>query len=327
MLIVSPLAFLRQGITLVAAFFSAGLTGACSSIGDASTLSKFDLCLAIMKLILLSAVRSLSMPEKCEPRFLGESMGLTPAPRELLPPARLTRLNLVLSERRGNDRDDLMDAKLGCRRRFAGGAVDDLNGGKMNRFASGLLRLSMAFWTDAPTSTRLIASAMEADTGDSGGVMKDGTGAATSGVTGSDLMATPSSGMIVENLNPVLLAVFGVGRNSSLEGLILVFNKGGGARRLPAGGPGEEAVLLASDIVSAGRLIRRGRGDTVRLRSKGDPALFICLFDARRSRAAIPFAIGDDGLGGRSEGNRACSSSRMLLCTVGFCGVSDMVVA
>lgn len=145
MLIVSPLAFLRQGITLVAAFFSTGLLGACSSIGDASTLSKFDLCLAIIKLSLLSAVRSLSMPEKCEPRFLGESIGLTPAPRELLPPARLMRLKRVLSARRGNDRDDLMDAKLGCRRKLTGGAVEDLNGGKMKRFASGLLKLSMAF--------------------------------------------------------------------------------------------------------------------------------------------------------------------------------------
>lgn len=172
-----------------------------------------------------------------------------------------------------------------------------------------------------------MASAMEAEAGDSGGDEKDGTGVTTSGVTGSDLMATPSSGMIVENLNPVLLAVLGVGRNSSLEGLILVFNEGGGARRLPLGGPGEGAVLLASDVVSAARSIRRGRGDTVRLRSKGDPVLFICLFDARRSRAAIPFAIGDDGLGGASEGNRACSSSRMLLCKAGFCGVSDIVVA
>lgn len=145
MLIVSPLAFVRQGITLVAAFFSTGLTDVCSSIGDASTLSKFDLCFAIMKLILLSAVISLSIPEKCEPRFLGESIGLTPAPRELLPPARLIRLKRVLRARKDNDRDDLIDAKLGCRRRLAGGAVDDLNGGKMKRFASGLLRLSIAF--------------------------------------------------------------------------------------------------------------------------------------------------------------------------------------
>lgn len=145
MLIVSPLAFVRQGITLVAAFFSTGLTDVCSSIGDASTLSKFDLCFAIMKLILLSAVRSLSIPEKCEPRFLDERVGLTPAPREELPPARLIRLNRVLSARKGNDRDDLRDAKLGCRRRLVGGAVEDLNGGKMKRFASGLLKLSMAF--------------------------------------------------------------------------------------------------------------------------------------------------------------------------------------
>lgn len=172
---------------------------------------------------------------------------------------------------------------------------------------------------------------MDADTGDSGGDVKVGTGAATSGVTNSDLMATPSSGMIVENLNPVLLAVLGVGKNSSLDGLILVFNEGGGARRLPLGGPGEEAVLLASGVVSAARFIRRGRGDTVRLRSKGDPVLFSWpaadLFDARRSRAAMPFAIGDDGLGGASEGNRACNSSRMLLCKAGFCGISDIVVA
>lgn len=145
MLIVSPLIFLRQGITLVVAFFSTGLTGACSSIGDASTLSRLDLCFAIIKLSLLSAVRSLSIPEKCEPRFLGESVGLTPAPRELLPPARLRRLNRVLSARKGNDRDDLTDAKLGCRRKLAGGAVEVLNGGKMKRFASGLLRLSIAF--------------------------------------------------------------------------------------------------------------------------------------------------------------------------------------
>lgn len=144
MLIVSPLVFLRQGMPLVAAFFSTGLTGACSSAGDASTLSRLDLCFAIIKLSLLSAVRSLSMPEKCEPRFLCESMGLTPAPRELPPPARLRRLKRVLSARRGNDRDDLIDAKLGCRRKLAGGAVIDLNGGKMKRFASGLLRLSMA---------------------------------------------------------------------------------------------------------------------------------------------------------------------------------------
>jgi hypothetical protein len=90
-------------------------------------------------------VRSLSIPEKCEFRFLGEELGLTPAPRELPPPARLIRAIRVLSVRKGNDLDDLMDAKLGCRRRLSGGAVEDLNGGKMKRFASGLLRLSIVF--------------------------------------------------------------------------------------------------------------------------------------------------------------------------------------
>lgn len=169
---------------------------------------------------------------------------------------------------------------------------------------------------------RLMASAMEADTGDSEGDEKDGTGAVTSGVTGSDFTARPSSGMIVENLNPVLLVVLGVGRNSSLEGLILVFNNGGGARRLPLCGPGEDDVLLTCNVVSIARFVWRGRGETVRLRSKGDPVLFIGpaadLFDARRSRAAMPFAIGDDGLCGASEGNRACSCSRRLLFKVGF---------
>ena len=132
-------------MTLVAAFRKTGLTGACSSIGDARTLSKFDLCFASMKLTLLSAVRSLSIPEKCEPRFLGERLGLTPAPLELPPPARLIRVRRMLNARRGNDLDDLIDAKLGCRRKLAGGAVEDLKGGKMKRFASGLLRFSIAF--------------------------------------------------------------------------------------------------------------------------------------------------------------------------------------
>lgn len=145
MLMVSPRFCLRQGITLVAALRSTGLKGACSSTGDASTLSRLDLCFASMKLTLLSAVISLSMPEKCEPRFLGWLLGLTPAPRELPPPARLIRAKRVLSARRGRDFDDLIDAKLGCRRKLAGGAVEDLNGGKMKRFASGLLRLSIAF--------------------------------------------------------------------------------------------------------------------------------------------------------------------------------------
>lgn len=176
-----------------------------------------------------------------------------------------------------------------------------------------------------------MASAIEADTGDNWGDEKELTGAAIVGVIISGLIATPSSGMIVENLNPVLLAVLGAGRKNSLEGLTLVFNNGGGARRLPAGGPGEEAVLLIPDIVSIARFACGGRGDTVRLRSKGDPILLIWpavdLFDARRSRAAIPFAIGDDGLGGASDGNRACSCSRRLLFKASFCGVSDIVAA
>jgi hypothetical protein len=247
---VSPLALLRQGITLVAAFRSTGLTGTCSSMGDAKTLSRLNLCFASIKLTLLSAVISLSMPEKCEPRILGERLGLTPAPRELPPPARLTRPRRVLSARIGNDLCDLMDVKLGCRRRLAGGAVEDLNGGKMKRFASGLLRLSIAFWTDAPTSTRLMASAIEADTGDSAAGANEGTETGVSGVAGSDLIAKPSSGIIVENLKPALLAVLGVGRNSSLLGLILVLNGGGGARLLLGKGPGEEAVLLMPDVAS-----------------------------------------------------------------------------
>lgn len=100
-----------------------------------------------------------------------------------------------------------------------------------------------------------MASAIEADTGDNGGDEKESTGAVIVGVIGSDLMATSSSGMTVENLNPMLLAVLGVGRNSSLEGLILVFNNGGGALRLPVGGPGEEAVLLTADVLSTTRFI------------------------------------------------------------------------
>jgi hypothetical protein len=144
MLIVSPLARLRQGMTLVVVLCITGLIGVCSSTGYASTLSKLDLCFANMKLTLLSAIRSLSIPEKCEPRFLGDRLGFTPAPRELPPPARLIRARRVLSVRKGNDLDDLMDAKLGCRQRLVGGAVEDLNGGKMKRFASGLLRLSIA---------------------------------------------------------------------------------------------------------------------------------------------------------------------------------------
>lgn len=120
----------------------------------------------------------------------------------------------------------------------------------MKRFASGLLRLSIAFWTDAPTSTRLMASAMEADTGDSAGCEKEGTETGVSGVAGSDLIATPSSGIIVENLKPALFAVLGVGRNSSLGGLIFVFKGGGGTFLLPDKGPGEEFVLLIPDGVS-----------------------------------------------------------------------------
>jgi hypothetical protein len=321
MLIVSPLALLRQGITLVAVFRSTGLTGTCSSMGDASTLSKLDLCFASMKLTLLSAVRSLSIPEKCDPLFLGERLGLTPAPRELPPPARFIRARRVLSVRRGNDLDDLMDAKPGCRRGLVGGAVEDLRGGKMKRFASGLLRLSIAFCTDAPTSTRLIASAMEADTGDSAGDENEGTETRVSGVAGSDLIARPSSGMIVENLKPALFAVLGVGRNNSLAGLILVFNGGGGTRLLPGKGPGEEAVLLMPDGVSVVRFI--WRGDAVRL-----PGLLYWLvadlFDVRRSSAAIPFAIGDDGLGGISDGNLACSCSSKPLFKASFCGGSNI---
>jgi hypothetical protein len=38
----------------------------------------------------------------------------------------------------------------------------------------------------------------------------------------------------------------------------------------------------------------------------------------------MPFAIGDDGLGGRSDGNRACSCSRIPLFRASFCGVSDI---
>jgi hypothetical protein len=87
------------------------------------------------------------------------------------------------------------------------------------------------------------------------------------GVADSDLTTRPSSEMIVENLKPALFAVLGVGRNSSLAGLILVFNGGGGAL-LPLGnGPGDEAALLMPDDVSVVKFI--WRGDAVRL-----PGLF-----------------------------------------------------
>jgi hypothetical protein len=95
-----------------------------------------------------------------------------------------------------------------------------------------------------------MASAMEADTGDSAAGVNVGTETGVSGVAGSDLIAKPSSGMIVENLKPALLAVLGVGRKSSLLGLILVLKGGGGARLLLGKGPGEDAVLLMPDAVS-----------------------------------------------------------------------------
>jgi hypothetical protein len=95
-----------------------------------------------------------------------------------------------------------------------------------------------------------MASAMEADTGDNAAGSNEGTETGVSGVAGSDLTAKPSSGIIVENLKLALLAVLGVGRKSSLLGLILVLNGGGGARLLLGKGPGEEAVLLMPDVVS-----------------------------------------------------------------------------
>jgi hypothetical protein len=162
-----------------------------------------------------------------------------------------------------------------------------------------------------------MASAMEADTGDNAAGSNEGTETGVSGVAGSDLTAKPSSGIIVENLKPALLAVLGVGRKSSLLGLILVLNGGGGARLLLGKGPGEEAVLLMPDVVSI------WKGDAVRL-----PGLFnwpvADLLDVRRSSAAMPFAIGDEGLGGRSDGNRACSCSRRTLFRASFWGVSDI---
>lgn len=223
------------------------------------------------------------MPENCKPRFgERERRGVTPAPRELLPPARLNRPRRVLNARKGSDLVDLMEMKLGCRRILAGGAVDERKGGKMKRLASGLLRLSIAFCTDAPTSTRLMASAIEAEAGDSGGDEKKGIEAIVAGVEGSVLtireatMSAPfSSAMMVENLNPVLLDVPGVGKNNSLGGLILVFNSGGGIRRLPVIGPGDDAVLLIPDVVSMVRFKRAGIGDAVRLRSKGETGMFL----------------------------------------------------
>ena len=158
---------------------------------------------------------------------------------------------------------------------------------------------------------------MEADTGDRAGCEKEDAETGVSGVAGFDLIATPSSGIIVENLKPALFAVLGVGRNSSLGGLIFVFNGGGGTRLLLDEGPGEEFVLLIPDGVSVVWFM--WSGDAVRL-----PALlyeFVAdLFDVRRSSAAIPFAIGDDGLGGISDGNLACSCSRRLLLIASFCG-------
>jgi len=41
----------------------------------------------------------------------------------------------------------------------------------------------------------------------------------------------------------------------------------------------------------------------------------------------MPFAIGDDGLGGISDGNLACSCSRRPLFRPSFCGVRDMLIA
>jgi len=104
---------------------------------------------------------------------------------------------------------------------------------------------------------------MEADTGDNVGGENDGAEMGVSGEAGSDLIATPSSGMIVENLKPALFAVFGVGRNSSLGGLILVFKGGGGTLLLPDKGPGDEFVLLIPDGVSVVWFM--WRGEAVRL--------------------------------------------------------------
>jgi hypothetical protein len=112
-----------------------------------------------------------------------------------------------------------------------------------------------------------MASAIEADIGDRAGDENEGTEIGVAGVTVSDLIARPSSGMIVENLKPALFAVLGVGRKSSLAGLILVFNGGGGGLLVLGRGPGEEAVLLMPDGVSVVKFI--WRGDAVRL-----PGLF-----------------------------------------------------
>lgn len=51
------------------------------------------------------------------------------------------------------------------------------------------------------------------------------------------------------------------------------------------------------------------------------------LFEVRRSSAAMPFAIGDDGLGGISDGNLACSCSRRALFRASCWGGRDILVA
>lgn len=60
---------------------------------------------------------SLSIPENRTPAFLRAVNGRTPAPRELLPPAR------ILLVRLGSDRVDLKVAELSCLM-IEGGAVD-----------------------------------------------------------------------------------------------------------------------------------------------------------------------------------------------------------
>lgn len=136
----------------------------------------------------------------------------------------------------------------------------------------------------------------------------------------------PSSSIIAENLNPLLFAKGGEGRNSSLDGLILDINKGRGrgARRSTLNGPGDEAVLLMSASILRVRLGRCDEGDVVRLRMNGAVGALsrsiVVLFGASGSSAAMFMVFRGRKLGGIVVGEYwICLIVSAL--TPGICGI------
>lgn len=105
-LIVSPLRRRRQGSGIAESALFSGATTGKGVCGEPTIPLKSVLRFANAALVRLSASTSLSIPEERRPAFLKAVSGRTPAPRELLPPARMLLL------RRGNDRVDLKVAEL-----------------------------------------------------------------------------------------------------------------------------------------------------------------------------------------------------------------------